>query len=93
MKIGAGRIALPGRSAAELLKDEERFPALRDVLRSGSLPRSARRRAAGPGLADAEFINITAQNLSMPEAARQDLLERNSMLSRARALVEQLEQR
>jgi Lon protease-like protein len=43
-----------------------------------------------PGLEDAEFINITAQALAMPEAARQDLLERNSLLSRARALVERL---
>jgi uncharacterized protein len=43
-----------------------------------------------PGLEDAEFINITAQALPMPEVARQDLLERNSLLSRARALVERL---
>ena len=46
-----------------------------------------------PGLDDAEFVNVTAQNLSMPEAARQELLERNSVLARARALVERLEQR
>ena len=46
-----------------------------------------------PGLDDAEFVNLTAQALSMPEDARQDLLERNSVLSRARALVDRLEQR
>ncbi|MNC98795.1 hypothetical protein D3C83_168650 [compost metagenome] len=43
-----------------------------------------------PSLEDAEFINITAQALAMPEAARQDLLERNSLLLRARALLERL---
>jgi len=46
-----------------------------------------------PGLDDAEFVNVTAQNLSMPEADRQALLERNSVLARARALVERLEQK
>ncbi len=43
-----------------------------------------------PGLDDAEFVNVTAQNLGMPEADRQELLERNSVLSRARALAERL---
>src|SRR3954471_17528313 len=43
-----------------------------------------------PGLDDTEFVNITAQALTMPEAARQDLLERNSVLARARALGERL---
>jgi hypothetical protein len=46
-----------------------------------------------PGLDDAEFVNITAQNLAMSEMTRQDLLERNSVVSRARALLELLEQR
>jgi uncharacterized protein len=46
-----------------------------------------------PGLDDAEFVNLTAQNLRMPEADRQALLERNSVLARARALVERLERR
>lgn len=44
----------------------------------------------GPELEDAEFVNITAQALTMPETARQDLLERNNVLERARALVERL---
>ena len=43
-----------------------------------------------PWLDDAEFINVTAHALTMPEAARQELLERNSMLARARAMVERL---
>jgi uncharacterized protein len=43
-----------------------------------------------PGLDDPEFVNATAQSLPMPEAERQELLERNSVLSRARALVERL---
>jgi hypothetical protein len=46
-----------------------------------------------PGLDDVEFVNLIAQALSMPEDARQDLLERNSLLSRARALVDRLERR
>ena len=44
-------------------------------------------------LDDREFVNVTAQALNMPEAARQDLLERRSVLARARALVERLEKR
>jgi Lon protease-like protein len=80
----------------ELLKDEERVPlgTLRDrveqllftVLPFGAEP-------PDPGLDDAEFINVTAQNLSMPEADRQDLLERNSLLSRARALLDRIERK
>lgn len=46
-----------------------------------------------PGVEDAEFVNITAQALNMPEAARQDLLEERSILSRAQMLVDRLEQR
>lgn len=45
-----------------------------------------------PALSDAEFVNITAQGLAMPEETRQDLLERNNTVSRARALLELLEQ-
>jgi Lon protease-like protein len=77
----------------ELLKDEERGPLsmvrsrlaqlLNTVLPLGVEPPDA-------GLEDAEFINITAQAFTMPEAARQDLLERNSVLARARALVDRL---
>ena len=80
----------------ELLTDEERAPLstmrerlarlLVTVLPLGVEP-------PDPGLDDAEFVNLTAQALSMPEDARQDLLERNSVLSRARALVDRLEQR
>lgn len=44
-----------------------------------------------PGLDDAEFVNVTALNLRMSEADRQALLERNSVLARARALVERLD--
>ncbi|HET9362818.1 MAG TPA: LON peptidase substrate-binding domain-containing protein [Vicinamibacterales bacterium] len=40
-----------------------------------------------PSLDDAELVNIVAQNLEMPEATRQDLLERPNALERARALV------
>ena len=46
-----------------------------------------------PDLDDAEFVNMTAQNLGMPEADRQALLERNSVLARAHALVARLEQK
>ena len=46
-----------------------------------------------PALDDDEFVNVTAQNLRMAEADRQELLERNSVLARARALVERLEQK
>ncbi len=46
-----------------------------------------------PSLDDAEFVNVVAQNLGMPESARQDLLERDSVLARARALADLLETR
>jgi len=77
----------------ELLKDEERGPlsALRSQLAkilNTVLPLGVE--PPDPGLEDAEFINITAQAFTMPEAARQDLLERNSVLARARALVDRL---
>ncbi len=42
-------------------------------------------------LEDDEFVNVVAQNLPMSEDDRQDLLERSSVLARARALVERLE--
>jgi Lon protease-like protein len=77
----------------ELLKDDERGPLstvrehlaelLDSVLPFGVEPPDA-------GLEDAEFVNITAQALTMPESARQDLLEHNDVLARARALVERL---
>ena len=43
-----------------------------------------------PGLDDEEFVNVTAHALEMPEEARQALLEQNSVLARARALVARL---
>jgi len=36
---------------------------------------------------------VTALNLSMSEAERQQLLERSSVLARARALVERLDRK
>jgi hypothetical protein len=46
-----------------------------------------------PSFDDEEFVNIVAQNLTMPESARQDLLQRNGVLARARALLEQIEKK
>lgn len=46
-----------------------------------------------PDLEDAEFVNVTALNLRMPESDRQTLLERNSVLARARALLERLDRK
>ena len=43
-------------------------------------------------LEDDEFINVLAQNLPMSEDHRQDLLERSSVLARARALIDRLDQ-
>ena len=79
----------------ELLSDEERLAlsTLRnriEKLLDTVLPLDAE--PPDPSLDDAEFVNIVAQNLGMPEASRQDLLERNSVVERARALVEMLEQ-
>jgi uncharacterized protein len=44
-----------------------------------------------PGLDDGEFVNVVAQQLRMPEEARQSLLERSDVLARARALLMRLE--
>jgi len=44
-----------------------------------------------PALDDAEFVNVVAQALKMPEEARQDLLERNSVLARAQTLAARLD--
>lgn len=75
----------------EVLRDEERaaLSALRTrmelrlltILPFGAEP-------PDPGLDDAEFVNVVAQNLEMPESSRQELLERNTVLARARALAE-----
>ena len=80
----------------DLLEDEERGPlsTLRERLAqllNTALPLGVD--PPDPGLDDAEFVNVTAQALQMPEADRQDLLERNSVLARAKALVERLERR
>lgn len=78
----------------ELLKDEERvtLSALRnrlDRLLVTVLPLGVD--PPDPSLDDAEFVNVIAQNLGMSEAFRQELLEHNSLIARARALVERLE--
>jgi Lon protease-like protein len=80
----------------ELLKEEERLPLstlrnrieklLYTVLPAGVDP-------PDPSLDDDEFVNIVAQNLGMPESTRQDLLERNSLVQRARALADLLEKK
>ena len=46
-----------------------------------------------PAMSDADFVNVVAQALPMPEADRQELLERDSALVRARMLVERLERK
>jgi Lon protease-like protein len=46
-----------------------------------------------PSMGDAEYVNLLAQALPMAESDRQELLERDSVLARARALVERLEAR
>lgn len=46
-----------------------------------------------PSMSDADFVNVVAQALQMPESDRQELLERDSVLSRARTLVDRLERR
>ena len=77
----------------ELLKDDERGPLstsrskLAELLNK-VLPLDVE--PPDPTLDDVAFVNITAQALDMPEADRQRLLERNSVLARARALVERL---
>lgn len=84
-----GRVeAVPDR-----LEEQERLPlsALRNrlaallvkVLPFGVDPPDA-------SLEDDEFVNVVAQNLAISEDDRQDLLERSSVLARARALVDRL---
>jgi Lon protease-like protein len=80
----------------ELLKDEDRVPlsAVRNriekllytVLPLGADP-------PDPSLEDDEFVNIVSQNIGMPESTRQDLLERSSVLERARALAALLDKK
>jgi len=80
----------------ELLKDEDRAPLSTARERLAALlvtvlPAGAE--LPDPALDDAEFVNLVAQALKMAESDRQALLERASVLSRARSLVEQLERK
>jgi Lon protease-like protein len=80
----------------ELLKDEDRLAlsTLRNriekllvtLLPLGVDPPDA-------SLEDDEFVNIVAQNFGMPEATRQELLERNRVIERARALADLLDKK
>ena len=81
---------------SEVLRDEDRvtLSALRNridrslitILPLGVDP-------PDPSLDDEEFVNIVAQSLGMPESARQDLLEQNDVVERARALADLLEKK
>jgi len=80
----------------ELLKNEEQgqLSTLRERLTQllyVALPLGVE--PPDPDLDDAEFVNVTALNLSMSEGERQQLLERSSVLARARALVERLDRK
>ena len=80
----------------ELLKKEElgQLSTLRERLTQllyVSLPLGAE--PPDPDLEDAEFVNVTALNLRMSEVDRQALLERNSVLARARALLDRLDRK
>jgi Lon protease-like protein len=46
-----------------------------------------------PSMGDADFVNLVAQAWKIPESDRQTLLERDSVLARARMLVERLERK
>jgi len=80
----------------ELLKDEDRLglSTLRNRIEQllvTLLPLGVD--PPDPSLEDDEFVNIVAQNFGMPEAARQDLLERNRVIERARALADLLDKK
>jgi uncharacterized protein len=80
----------------ELLKDEDRLAlsTLRnriETLLVTLLPLGVD--PPDPSLEDDEFVNIVAQNFGMPEATRQELLERNSVIERARALADLLDKK
>lgn len=77
----------------QVLKDDQRGPlnTARDRLAKlldMVLPLDVDRPA--PSLDDTEFVNITAQALDMPEAARQELLEQSSVLARVQLLLQRL---
>jgi Lon protease-like protein len=78
----------------EVLKDEDRvmLNALRNRIEKlliTALPLDAD--PPDPSLDDEEFVNMVAQNLGMPESTRQELLEADSLVERARALAGLLE--
>ncbi len=80
----------------ELLKDEDR--AMLSTLRNRIEKALVTLLPLGvdppdPSLDDDEFVNIVAQNFGMPEATRQDLLERNNVVERARALADLLDKK
>jgi len=80
----------------ELLKDEDRLAlsTLRNRIEKllvTLLPLGVD--PPDPSLEDDEFVNIVAQNFGMPEATRQELLERNSVIERARALADLLDKK
>jgi Lon protease-like protein len=80
----------------EVVKDEDRGPLSEARERLAAMLVTVLPLDAGlpdPALDDAEFVNLVAQALKMPESDRQDLLERSSVLSRARALVDRLAQK
>jgi Lon protease-like protein len=80
----------------ELLKDEDRvaLSTLRNRIEKlliALLPLDVD--PPDPSLDDEELVNLVAQNFGMPEATRQELLERNTVVQRARALAELLEKK
>jgi hypothetical protein len=80
----------------ELLRDEDRvtLSTLRNRIEKllfAVLPLGAD--PPDPSLEDAEFVSIVAQNFGMPESTRQELLERNSVIERARALADLLDRK
>jgi Lon protease-like protein len=84
-RVSATPDVLPDQDLAELSTVRDRLASLLDTV----LPLDVE--PPDPGLDDVEFVNVTAQNLRMPEADRQLLLERTSVLARARALVQRLD--
>lgn len=90
---------MPGKSyrlarvevAPDRLPDEDRgaLAALREQLAQALY--NVGLDAPDARLDDAAFVDVAAQTSNMPEATRQDLLERSSVLSRARALLDWLQ--
>jgi Lon protease-like protein len=95
---GAGKPYRMARieAVAELLKDDDRvaLSTLRNRIEKSLyalLPLDVD--PPDPSLEDDEFVNIVAMNFGMPEERRQELLERNDVLARARALADLLEKK